>query len=469
LKGTSVAARYRLFVVVLLVALTVPRMTQRGMFGDGLIHATLARNLSIGAGSMWAPRYTATTYRQYFEHPPLGFVLEGLAFRVFGDHLFVERLFPLLMFGLTALVMVGIWRRLAPVELDWLPLLYWILPSIVTWAVINNMLEVTQALFTTAAVLALLQASRASAVSRAAAWAGMAGLGVVAAVLTKGLVGLFPIAVPLLLVLLPQPARTGRLALIAGATLGTVIALGLLLYLYEPARHSLTEYLRVQLAPSLQGQREINSDPFAVPGHLGFGVVARMLVIAALFWLIGWRRSVVPTPWRVAAFFLSIGLCASLPIAISPKIVGHYFLPSVPFFALAFAAVSAGPALALVRSSGRLARLAPVVLAVVLSAATIGVVVTRGSLEPRDKPLLRDLDAIATAMPRDVTIGACRSSARDFRLHSYVNRFWRVSLEAGDAPISGWLLQADNACAPPPTCRRTASGEALALFQCDSR
>jgi hypothetical protein len=39
----------------LLAVLTVPRTTQRGMFGDGLMYATISRNLSIGVGSFWAP------------------------------------------------------------------------------------------------------------------------------------------------------------------------------------------------------------------------------------------------------------------------------------------------------------------------------------------------------------------------------------------------------------------------------
>ena len=460
------AARYRLFVVVLLVALTVPRMTQRGMFGDGLIHATIARNMSIGVGSFWTPRYTETTYREYFEHPPVGFAFEGLAFRVLGDRVFVERLFCLFVFGLTALVMVGIWRRLQPADVDWLPLFYWVLPSIVTWAVINNMLEVMQTLFTGAAVLALLHASRASAAARAVTWAAAAGVGIVAAVLTKGPVGLFPLAVPALLLLLPDGPQVKRVALVTGAMVAAVALCGLLLYMYEPSRHALSEYLRIQLAPSLRGEREVNPDPFKVPGHLGFGVVARMLVIAGVFWLIGWRRSTTPTPWRVASFFLATGLCASLPIAISPKLVGHYFLPSVPFFALGFAALSLGPALALIGSAGRVARWSPIVLAVVLSVATIVVIVTKGSLEPRDKALLRDLDAIAPAVPEGLTIGACQSATSDFRLQSYVNRYWRVSLEARDEPVNGWLLQNDATCTAPPSCRRAAAGESLALLDC---
>ena len=44
--------------------------------------------------------------------------------------------------------------------LDWLPLLFWLVPSIVTGAR-YNMLENTQALFTSTAILLLLDAMRA--------------------------------------------------------------------------------------------------------------------------------------------------------------------------------------------------------------------------------------------------------------------------------------------------------------------
>jgi hypothetical protein len=48
--------------VAILVALTVPRMTSRGMFGDGLLYATIARNMSLGVGSFWKPAMSATSY-----------------------------------------------------------------------------------------------------------------------------------------------------------------------------------------------------------------------------------------------------------------------------------------------------------------------------------------------------------------------------------------------------------------------
>src|ERR1044071_8363550 len=92
----------RLAVVALLLALTVPRMAQRGMFNDGLLYATIARNMAIGAGSLWAPRYPAAAWIEYYEHPPVGLALEAVAFHELGDHLVVERLYSLLVLALHA-------------------------------------------------------------------------------------------------------------------------------------------------------------------------------------------------------------------------------------------------------------------------------------------------------------------------------------------------------------------------------
>jgi hypothetical protein len=71
-------------------------------------------------------------------------------------------------------------------------------------------------------------------------------------------------------------------------------------------------------------------------------------------------------------------------------------------------------------------------------------------------------------MPHDITIGTCRHplSARDWGLHTYVQRWFRVSLDAHDRPINGWLLKADVACEVPTTCAPVARGATLMLFRC---
>jgi hypothetical protein len=72
-------------------------------------------------------------YREFFEQPPLGFALQGAACAVFGDHLAVERGYALVVFLLHGVILAAIWRRLQRPEYDWLPVLFWLAPSITTW------------------------------------------------------------------------------------------------------------------------------------------------------------------------------------------------------------------------------------------------------------------------------------------------------------------------------------------------
>jgi 4-amino-4-deoxy-L-arabinose transferase-like glycosyltransferase len=467
---------FRLFVLLLIAGLTLPRMWQRGMFGDGLLYATIARNLSVGIGSFWAPSFTHTRWPEFFEHPPLGFALEGGAFWILGDSLVVERAYSLAMLAIHAFVIAMLWRRLLPAKHDWLPLLFWILPSIVVWGVINNMLENAQALFTSTAVLLAYHACRAARARSAVLWSGAAAVAIVAAVLIKGPVGFFPLVAPAALLLLPRTQRPdlSRLALV---TFTLVAALGVIaagLFAYEPSHRALSIYLQTQVVPALQGHREIADDARPMVRFVGNGIVLRMSVLAAILWAIGRyvagarTRPAAPTRW-----FLALGVCASLPLGVSPKLSGHYFLPCVPFFALGFASLIVGQVDAAStwltgRATHRTRRIVGAIAVTLALAITIGPLL-QARLRNRDVALLGELDAIAAAMPRGETIGLCTRTARsDWQLEAYVNRFYRVTLDPRDVPVNGWWLQADRTCVVPPVCTVAARGDLLALYRCQS-
>jgi 4-amino-4-deoxy-L-arabinose transferase-like glycosyltransferase len=480
----------RLGVAVLLAALTIPRMAQRGMFGDGLVYATIARNLSIGSGSFWAPRYTETAWAEFYEHPPLGLVLEAAAFGLLGDHLIVERAFSLIVLGLHALVIASIWRRIQPAALDWLPLLFWMAPSIVSWGAVNNMLENTQALFTSTAILLFVSARRApdgAAMAAILMRAAGGAVAVVAAVLTKGPVGFFPLAAPFLFGLLPdaesaadadanpntsrRPRRTPAVAVAAASCL-VVAALVMALAAYPPSRRNLTMYFGTHLAPALQGLRDV-SDRLALVRHLAIGVIGRMSALLALGWWLGRRHERAPAaaPATAAAlFFLALGLCAAAPIAVSPKVSGHYFLPAIPMFALGFASIARGFVTWRLEPRPRPAprTSAAILIATFVLASSITLIFAFGPGRARDAVMLHDLDAIDRAMPRDLTIGACRHprSSRDWGLHTYAQRWFRVSLDARDVPVNGWLLRVAEDCAVPSSCTPVAHGDTLTLFRC---
>ena len=459
----------RLAVLALLLALTIPRMTQRGMFSDGLLHATIARNMSIGVGSLWAPNYTQTAWIEYYEHPPVGLALEAVAFEVLGDHLIVERLFSLLVLALHAVAIAGIWRRLLPAPLDWLPVLFWLTPSIVGWGAVNNMLENTQALLTTTAVLLMLDAARASTAAATVIGSTVAGGAVTAAVLTKGPAGLFPLVAPLVFgwLLLPPAASAAdrrRRALAVLTPILVVLAAGAMLAAYEPSRHNLTMYVRTQLAPSLLGQREV-SDPWGIVRHLLLGIVGRMAAVLGLcWWLAGPARGAQPaatTERTAAASFMLLGACAAGPFAFSARLSGHYLLPAVPMFALGFAAIAAA---FVVDQRDERPRVRKALIAITLLAAAV-LASRRGQ---RDDALIHDLVAIEPVMPRAVTIGACPHprAALDWGLHTYVQRWYRVSLDARAQPVNGWFLRSDAACEVPASCAPAAGGRNLTLYRC---
>jgi 4-amino-4-deoxy-L-arabinose transferase-like glycosyltransferase len=454
----------RLAVVALLLALTIPRMAQRGMFSDGLVYATIARNMGIGVGSLWAPTYTQTAWAEYYEHPPLGLALEAVAFRALGDHLIVERLYSLLVLALHAVAIAAIWRRLLPGRaLEWLPVLFWLTPSVVSWGAVNNMLENTQALLTTTAVLLMLDATRASTAAPTVIRSTVAGAAVVAAVLTKGPAGFFPLVAPLVfgwLLLAPalSSAERRRRALAVVTPILVVLVAGAMLAAYEPSRHNLEMYVRTQLAPSLLGQREV-SDPWGIVRHLLIGIAGRLAALLGFCWWLAGRTRGSPaaaSESRTAAgAFMLLGACAAGPFAFSVRLSGHYLLPAVPMLALGFAFLAAAFADARVRKT-------------LIGVMLLAVVVLASGRQQRDAALVRDLAAIAHAMPRAVIIGACPHprAAIDWALHSYVQRWYRVSLDARAQPVNGWFLRSDPGCAVPESCAPAASGESLTLFRC---
>ena len=217
-------------------------------------------------------------------------------------------------------------------------------------------------------------------------------------------------------------------------------------------------YVHTQLAPSLLGQREV-SDPLGIVRHLLVGIVGRMAALLGLCWWLArpTRGSppAAPAGRTAAGAFMLLGACAAGPFAFSVRLSGHYLLPAVPMFALGFALLAAAFVDARVRKT-------------LIGVTLLAVVVLASRRERRDDALIRDLAAIEHAMPRAVLIGACPHprAARDWGLHTYVQRWYRVSLDARAQPVNGWFLRSDPTCAVQESCAPAARGESLTLFRC---
>jgi hypothetical protein len=432
-----------------------------------------------------------------------------LWFRVLGEHLFVERAYSLAAAIGTALLMALIWRRLNTVSpegparvekptfnaetaegaeknqgnlrdlsvlcvktsclasgFEWLPILFWIVVPVVSWAIVGNLLDVSLSLLTTAAVAAAVEAGVAARPAASLAWGACSGALVVAAALTKGPVGLFPLAAPVTLWLI---SGSRRACASLGGQWGTVILCAIALLSFEAPRASLTQYFDQQVVASLVGRREMSAGSWTIVLQLVSGVLAPMILAGAVM-VAGAGRYVrprQPQSGRAAALFL-LGLAGTLPIIVSVKQAGHYLVPAVPLYALA-AATFLAPTMAAM--SERLAAVARDRVVNSLSAVILLTAIGVSFLPAlgRDQSRLTDLDVLAATVPRGMTIGICPGSNGEWGLHAWFERRFGISLDASHGAQRDWFLAtgAPEAGCPPVGCTpATDPRRELVLMRC---
>lgn len=458
--------------------LSLAQLVQVSMFFDGGIYATVARNLAIGRGEPWRLHFSDTLFPLFSEHAPLMMWLQALGFVVFGDHIAVEKGFSLAMFAIALVLLHRIWSTLHaddPTMRAAFPfaVVLLLVSGRVGWGFANGMLENPLTVFTLAAVLAILVARGDAARDRPALrWALMAaaGVAVVLAVLTKGPVGLFPLATPALhwIVFRRSALRTVIVdTLVMAAVVG--LAFGAL-WSVEAAREAINRYLDAQLRSSLSGQRgRYGGGLLVVPKLLGINGTA--IVIVSLLWVAGRRRvpgaaeaALRPARRRRAAFLLLVALSASLPIGLSPRVSNFYFNPSVCFYASCLATLGAPTLMAALAGLGARGRTLLTAGASLALLAAVVVVVRNVGTPGVDARTIAQAAAIAArACPGPdapdatrcrTTIAACGPVWEDWALHTYLQRVHRLSL-AKAAEVEATLVVTDAGCPVAPGYRDT--------------
>jgi 4-amino-4-deoxy-L-arabinose transferase-like glycosyltransferase len=416
-----------------------PSLFTRGMFVDGVVYATISRNLAAGIGDLWNPIYTERAPRVFHDHPPLGFALQSLAFRLFGDHFWVERLYsvawaPLLMLAISLLWRLPIGRRGKPPIGGWFPVLLWMTIPTWGWLYKNNILENALTPFT---VLSIYCSLRLHGGCRPMLWSGLAAASMLAAALIKGPVGLFPAVAPLVAGLALADRRWAAIARNQAAILIWFALLVTAVFAYSPARHAVSEYFQQQIASSLSGERGALHGRFYLVAKTATAL-ALPAAIAILIHFASRRRFAAaeaesPVDYRAAAFFGLTALSASLPLLASPRQSAMYAAPSYPFFILAIARLAA-PAverLLLAEREWIAARYRygalKFALGGLIAAACLVSVARYGRIE-RDIELLHDVARIEQYVPASATVAVPAALQNDFQLRAYLYRRHYVSV-----------------------------------------
>jgi len=401
-----------------------------GMFMDGLMYATISKNLSMGLGTFWQRHMTDTFSPVYIDHPPLAFGLESIFFRILGDSRFVERFYSLLAIFLTGLIIVTIWKSLGKKSsTGWLPLFLWIAIPSVTWASVNNMLENTMGIFICLSVLFYIKSQRSNRILLLF----FSGLMLSFGFLTKGFVTFYPLTFPFFLWLFSRKTKfwsvvTDTLVILASSVLPMIVLFSSM----AEARDVLPKYIAITF--NLVANLATKDSRFYIVYRLLMELLP-ILGIILVFLIFYWRKKLpinqLNNNLYVAVPFFFLGLSGVLPIMITRVQSGYYLLTSLPFFAISLGLIVIPLVETLLERINyntigyklfKLFGIAVFSLGIILSIYFSGHI-------SRDQNKIKDMRVIITELPENSTINILPEMYSDYSLHGYYGRYKNISLD----------------------------------------
>jgi 4-amino-4-deoxy-L-arabinose transferase-like glycosyltransferase len=416
-----------------------PDLLSHGLFMDGLIYSTLAKNLSDGIGTFWNPYFTATCLPEFHEHPPLAMAIQSIFFSVLGDGRLTEKIYSFLTYVIVSLIIMRAWQR-SEFKNGWLPLFLWFVTPVVSWACPNNLLENTLTIFTTLSLLFFLESRRGKKYLFLFLSGSMLSLGF----LTKGFVALFPWSLPFVFWLaMRKSAFKNMISETLMIIFSTIVPLALLLLIPE-AGLSLKKYIDTQVIESLKNVVTVSSR-FYIAGRLASELIPA-LIIVLIFLIYGYRsKDRIKTGsenFRYGIALIVTGLTGVLPIMISQKQSGFYILPSLPFFAIGLAALindQSGHLISKIKDGTKSNRNLILASCLFFMAGLFAVFYNMDKFS-RDESKLKDTYAILPSVPAGTIINILPEMYGDWSLHGYYARFKNISLDPDLTNMRNFLL-----------------------------
>ncbi|HRH71011.1 MAG TPA: glycosyltransferase family 39 protein [Flavobacteriales bacterium] len=431
----------------------LPRLAQDGMFMDGELYAAVAHNEANGYGTFWEPRFSQVGLAgmtTFHEHPPLVFGMQAQWFKLFGSGFWVERSYAFLTALVTAWLMVLLWRALVPAErkehrMGWWVVLLWIAVPTVHWCYHNNMHENTMGMFTTAAVVCAVRATRTSWW----AWHMAVALFVFLASMSKGLPGLFPIAAPVLLYVALRGGSLFRAFLGAALVAVTVVVLYALLMLVPEANQSLTTYVEQRLMHRIAVNPTVENRSASL--EMLFMNMLAPLTVALVLVFLDRRREAPPTDGlgRPALAMLLVGLSGVAPLMLTMVQKSFYMAAALPIVTMAIALWSAPAVCRLVE------RMAPDGKGVLVLRSLAGLLIAGATVSSaflfgtpgRDADLLHDVRSIGSVVPPHTKVGLPEAQWNDWSLQTYLMRYHFISVDPY-ATLPEWYITAQGTRPP---------------------
>lgn len=419
-----------MLLVICLISIWIGVATfTNGMFFDGVVYAATANNLAHGMGSIWHFQYSPTFNPNFVEQPPLMIVIQSWFFRVLGDGLIVERVYCFLFTGLMMYIIRALWKEFQKEHSSafWYPVLLWAIVPIIPWTYQNNLQEVTMAALDGMAVLWILYGCR----QEKWLWCMAGGIMIFLASFTKGLQGLFPLAVPFLYWLTLRKGTFWGMVAKSSVILSIPLLLYALLFLSADARLFYQQYVERRLGGSFAGIQNTTSSHF----YLLYKLVGDLMIPAVLCGLLWWwlksRKEHTLLHHREALLFISIGLSASLPLMVTLEQRKFYLATSIPYFAMgmalwtSFAPIELASKLEILGwNLKRIRQTTSITLICLLLSLPLWIHISK-----RENDLIADLEMLKSQIPERSTLSIPASMATRWSYHAYFMRYHYIALD----------------------------------------
>ena len=460
---SSKTIAFKYFALFYIAAMFLPRLVVQGMFGDGLLYSSIARNMAIGKGSIWQPFFSSSYGLEnvppiYYENPPLMLWLESLLFQLIGDYWWIEKLFSLIILIVNCFLIIKIWQlfeRKYAINLKGLSclvLVFWYLMPRVLWGNPNNLMDNNLLTFCLLAIYFILELMTLkddeylfnrqtnffnTPLSIKLFYGFLSCFSIFLGVLTKGPVALYPLAIPILFAFFTKEInykKAFNYTLIL--TLVSVFLFVLLIYFNAAANNYFTNYWQQRLLAVIVGSRtdmKLNGlERLDILWTL-FIELSPILIVFLLFYIILKIKKVtinIPKQYiHFGLFFLFLGLSATLPIMISTKQSGIYLIPGLPMFAFsaAFFALPFFERLVNLKMFSVFSRRFQYFSWFGLAFTLIYTAAITGDYG-RDKLLLSDVKTLKSIIPEGEKVGVCYEMMTDFTFHVNLQRFCKYEL-----------------------------------------
>lgn len=428
-SGAYKALPFYLLVIGIFLVIISPSLLSEGMFMDGLIYSTIAKNLANGIGTFWNPHFTSTCLTNFHEHPPLAIGIQSIFISIFGESRYIDKIYSLLTFIIVGFVILKIWKTLGYTK-GWFPLLLWLSIPLVSWACTNDLLENTMTIFTSFSILFYLKSQN----NKKYFFIFLSGLMLSFGFLTKGFVAFFPWTFPFLIWLLLRKKSFGSMFIETSILfLCTAIPLLLLILISPVAKLSLHNYIDTQVINSLKHATTVSSRFFIVKRL--FSELIPVISLCVIFIIVGLRKkisiSLLKDNYKMALVFFLFSLTGVLPIMISMKQSGFYILSTFPFFAIAFA-ILLNPLIEILFNKINYQSIGFLIFKWIgFGVFFVGIILSLyfSNHFERDENKIKDTYLILSKLPEGSTINVYLNLWSDWSLHGYYARYKNISLD----------------------------------------